>query len=171
MGEEGMSENGNGHMNGNGHAKSNGHNINIKAKKGLTKETLQAAAVKSDGSPTKMAKILGVSKPTAHQHLQKPDIKKLVLDEREKALKKAGLTRVRAYKRVKEALDANTLSFGVPTKNADHDIRLKAAKLTAELHGDLKTAQSGEGGANIIVNMPVVVIEGKPLAFKVGNNG
>lgn len=179
-----MIQNGNGHSNGNGNGHKNGwgdvnsnkaknlqklKNINIKAKKGLTNGDVQAAAVKADASPTKMAKILHIKKSTAHQYLQKPEIKKLVLDAREKALKASGLSLTKAFKRVDEALDAKQTFFGKTIQAADHDIRLKAAKLTAELHHVVK--DEGGGAHGPIVVMPVVVIEGKPLMFKVGNNG
>lgn len=157
-------------LNGNG-KHGNGHKPHhIKNLKKVTKAGLKAAAVISNGSPTKMAKLLGIAPSTAHQHLKKPELNNLVSSEREKALKSSGLKLTKAYKRVDEALDAKAQSWGVETKAADHDIRLKAAKMTHEIYHP-KESQGEEGGTKVVVNMPVVIFDGVPMQFKVGNNG
>lgn len=74
--------------------------------KGTTDKTLQKAAIKADGSPTKMGKELGITPQSAHQHLQKPKIKKAVLTARARAIKAAGLTRIKAYKQLANQLSA-----------------------------------------------------------------
>lgn len=137
--------------------------------KGITKKLLKATAIKYDGKPTKVAKALGIKEPTAHRHLQKPDIKAAVLQSREDALIEAKLTRVEAYKEIKSALKAKALSWGVETKAPDRDVRLKAAKLTAEIYGDINPKNTGPTGPGIMI-MPIVVVNGSPLKFKVGDN-
>lgn len=151
---------------GNGHDKP--QNINNNKKKGLSDSVLKKAAIKSDGSPTKMAKILDVTPQTAYHHLQKPEIKKIILTEREKALKQSRLSRVKAYRRIDQALDATYVVFGKKTRTADHSVRLRAAQQTAEAFGDDSKSKENNGSA-IIIQMPVIVVQGNPIHFKVGN--
>ncbi len=136
----------------------------------VTKKSLAQAAIESDGSPTKMAKMLGIAVPTAHTHLKKPVLQKLILETREEALKKSGLKLTKAYKCIDAALEAKQTGFGKTYRTADHDIRLKAAKQTHEIYHP-KEAEGQEGGTKIVVNMPVVIVNGNPLSFKVGSNG
>lgn len=149
--------------NGNGHKP---HHIKNLDK--VTKTGLKAAAVLSNGSPTKMAKILGIAPSTAYQHLKKSELNDITSSARAEALKKAKLSLVKAYKRVGEALDAKQSWLGKTYKTADHDIRLKAAKQTHEIYHPKEAGE--EGGQNITVNMPVIVVDGNPLTFKVGTS-
>src|SRR3990167_1129884 len=59
---------------------------------GISKKLLKAVAVKQDVCSTAVAEVLGVTKQTAYKHLQKTDVKNAVIDARERALKKAGIT-------------------------------------------------------------------------------
>ncbi len=148
----------NGHSNGNGHKPHHTKNLYK-----VTKKSLAQAAVESNGSPTKMAKMLGIAVPTAHKHLKKPTLQKIILETREEALKKSGLKLTKAYKCIDDALDAKI------GKKADHDIRLKASKQTHDIYHP-KEAEGAMSNGQVIV-MPVVVVNGNPLSFKVGSNG
>lgn len=119
---------------------------------------LKAATILTNGSPTKMAKMLGISQPTASYHLKKSELGNLVSDARKEALKKAGIERINVYKKIKRNLDAK-----IP------QLQTHAIDRSLELLGD-KDIPKGEGSTNVVVNMPVVVIDGNPLKFKVGNN-
>lgn len=154
------------HSNGNG----NGHKPHhIKNLDKVSKTSLKAAAVLSNGSPTKMGKMLGIDPSTAHYHLQKKELSDITSSARAEAIKKAKLSLVKAYKRVDEALDAKQTGFGKTFKTPDHDIRLKAAKQTHEIYHP-KEADVAESGRAVVI-MPVIVVDGNPLKFKVGNNG
>lgn len=131
----------------------------IKNLKKVTKAGLKAAAVISNGSPTKMAKLLEISPSTAYQHLKKPELNNLVSSERAAALKKVGITRLLVYGKIKK-----NLSSGFATKQNF------AIEQSLELLGD-KTEIKDGGDTSIVVNMPVVIFDGLPMQFKVGNNG
>jgi len=77
-----------------------------KAGEGVSKKLTKSAAIESDGSATKMAKKLGITKQSAQHHLQKPEIKKAVLTARGQAIRAAKLSRTRAYKQLSRQLDA-----------------------------------------------------------------
>ncbi len=126
----------NGSSNGNGHKP---HYIN-KLKKSAYKN-IQKAAIQADGSPTKMGKLLGITKASAHQHLKKPEIQKIVLDEREKALKKVGITRVRVYGKINKNLDAK-----IP------QLQTHAIDRSLELLGDINNKDKANEGAKNIFN-------------------
>lgn len=136
-GHTNVSTNGNGHV----HKLNGKHNINKNGKKSTSNEIVQTAAIKSNGSPTKMSKLLGITKSTASHHLQKPEIKKLVLDEREKALKKAGISRVRVYKKINANLDAT-----IP------QLQTHAIDRSLELLGDINNKDKNLEGAKNIFN-------------------
>lgn len=154
-----MSLNGNGHTNGNGNGHKPHHTKNLYK---VTKKSLAKAAVESDGSPTKMAKMLGIHVSTAHDHLKKPTLQKLILETREEAIKKSKLKLTKAYKRVDEALDAKVAGM------VDHDIRLKAAKITHEIYHPKEGMIGAEGQGFVL--MPVMNLNGDPVIFKVGKN-
>lgn len=144
--------------NGNGHKP---HHIKNLDK--VSKTSLKAAAVLSNGSPTKMAKILNIDPSTAHYHLKKSELNNIVSTARAEAIKKANLSLVKAYKRVDEALDATHM------KKPDHDIRLKAAKQTHEIFNPRDSEDSVS--ERPVVVMPVVIFDNTPMTFKVGTNG
>ena len=136
--------------NGNGHKPHH-----IKNLKKVTKAGLKAAAVISNGSPTKMAKLLNIAPSTAHQHLKKPELNNLVSDARAQALKKAGINRVRVYKKINANLDSV-----VPQKQTH------AIDRSLELLGDLNKDNNNKPTVPILV---IVRPGGKPIDIEVTN--
>lgn len=136
-----------------------------------TEEKLLEVMAK-EPSQGKAAKKLGISQPAISKRLKEnPHLKEKIQDIRLQAIKKSGLSLVKAFKRVNEALDAKqTLFGGKKSKLPDHDIRLKAAKQTAEIHHVTKEQGESDAGRPIVV-MPVVVVNGQAVQFKVGQNG
>lgn len=119
-----------------------------KAENALSKKLIKAEAVKSDGSPTALARALNISPQSAHKHLQKPEIKKAVLSEREAALRRAGITRLRVYRTIGEGLDATKIVGYDEVKKepivvTDFKERRETGKLCAQLFGDLSPDNSG----------------------------
>lgn len=134
----------------------------------VSEKELLKAVVKHP-SQTKAAKALGITQQSVNDRIKRnPHLKEKIQDIRQEAIKKSGLSLVKAFKRVNEALDANQYAFGKKSKAPDHDIRLKAAKQTAEIHHVTKESEPDAGRP--IVVMPVVVVNGQPLTFKVGQN-
>lgn len=113
-----------------------------KALEARSKKLIKVTAVKTDGSPTAMAKTLNISPAAAQKHLNKPEIKKAVLSARELALKQAGITRLRVYKAIGAGLDA-TKVIGYdqiekkPILVTDYKERRETGKLCAQLFQDL----------------------------------
>lgn len=136
-----------------------------------TDEKLIEVVTKS-ASQRQASKKLGLTPAAVSKRLKEnPHLKEKIQDIRLQAIKKSGLSLVKAFKRVNEALDAKQYTtFGKKTASPDHDIRLKAAKQTAEIHHVTKEQGESEVGRPIVV-MPVVVINGQALTFKVGQNG
>lgn len=137
-----------------------------KSKDALSTKLIQTEAVKADGSPTKMAKALGIAPQTADKHLKKPEIKAVVLTAREKAMKAAGLTREEAYLALRAGLGANatasyegvvTESLGVP----DYKERRQSAQAILGAYGDLKEVDTDK--VPVIFNF--YIPEKKPLVF------
>lgn len=103
---------------------------------------LLKSIIKNDGNQTKTAKELGIKQPSVHRRIQNnPTIKKAILNVREEALKKAGLSRAFVYKGIKEGCKSNVVATvdGIPvqSKIADHSERHKFLKTALELHKDL----------------------------------
>lgn len=86
-----------------------------------------------------------------------------VLTKKELALQSAGATREIAYKKMVEALEANTMTldkFGEEHFAADHSSRLKAAELISKLNGDLKTETVIDNRTLNMSCIPTEVVEG-----------
>lgn len=139
-------------------------------KAGITRGKLLKVAIAKDGKVPEIARALDVTPQAIQGHLQRhPEVTQAVENAREVAIRESRLSLTKAFTRVGEALDATQQGWGKETDIPDHDTRLKAAKLTAEFHNVVKDAQP-MGGGQILV-MPVIVVDGNPLKFKVGNNG
>lgn len=135
-----------------------------------TEEKLIKVAAKHGGNCTKTAKEIGITHQAVSKRLnENPHLKEKIQSIKDAALKKSGLSLVKAFKRTAEALDAKQYSFGKKTQSPDHDIRLKASKLTAEFYDVLNKPDQQLSSGQIVV-MPVVVVNGNPLSFKVGKN-
>lgn len=107
-----------------------------------TKKLLKAV-VKNDGNHTKAAKELGIRQQSVTRRVNKnPAIKKAILNVREEALKKAGLSRAFVYKGIKEGCKATVIAdkSGTPfeTDIADHSVRKHFLRIALELHKDLE---------------------------------
>lgn len=156
--------------------------------RGLKKKDVIVAAVKADGSPKKMADKLGISKPTAFQYLQQEDVKEAVLTARDKALKEAGIELNKVFKVIAAGMEATkVISCNViapsgeemleahgTTKDfidvVDYKERRESAKLCAQLLGEFKDSKESEGSGKVVVNMPVIFLNGQPLKFSIGKN-
>lgn len=108
----------------------------------VSQQKLLKVTLKHDGNKTKAAKELGISRPAVSQRIKRnPHIKKAILNVREAALIKAGLSRSFVYRGIKEGCQAKVVSVidGIPTKTslADHSTRHKFLKTALELHKDL----------------------------------
>lgn len=142
-----------------------------KAGTGVSKKLLKTMAIKHNGSPAAVAKELNIAEPTAAKHLKKPEIKKVVLSARAKAIRKAGLTRLRAYKQMARQLDAkkageiiigkNVLSRMVPDYPAQDAARKDFLKIMGDYTDDILTDPEGKVIPFIIL-LPQVAIEPKP---------
>ncbi len=108
----------------------------------VSQKNLLKLAIKHDGSPTKIAKETGITHQAVSDRIKKnPHIKKAILNVREEALKKAGLSREFVYKGIKEGCKANVVAMvdGIPvqSKIADHGERKHYLKIALLLHKDL----------------------------------
>lgn len=99
-------------------------------------------AIKHDGNQNKIAKEVGITHQAVSDRIKKnPHIRKAILNVREEALKKAGLSRQFVYKGIKEGCMAKVVGMvdGIPvqSKIPDHGERKHYLKLALELHKDL----------------------------------
>ncbi len=129
-------------------------------KKNVSKKNLMKALIKYDGNHTQAAKSLGLAQATVTKRVnQNPKIKQAILNVREEALKKAGLTRSFVYLGIKKGCQAQVVAVidGIPvqTKLADHTNRHKFLKTALELHKDLDPdkEQSVQNIATVIFNL------------------
>lgn len=117
------------------------------------KGLLKVAAVKADGKAPVMAKILGISRQAAAKHLEKPEIKNAVEEDRDRLLREAGIVRSKIYSTAAAGMDATKMvTVGMEGMEViDYKERRESAKLCAQLLNDLKP--DGEGAAQ----MPFIV--------------
>jgi hypothetical protein len=130
------------------------------------------SGIKNDGRVSAVSKELGVSYMAAKKNLAKPDIQFAITKAQQAALKKAEISRTRVYKRAAEGLDAVKYVGMDGREVVDFKERRESARFCCELMGDLPRAikgnNDGEGGTVVI--MPTVLIDGKPLDVKIGDN-
>lgn len=108
----------------------------------ISTKRLLKATIKHDGNKAKIAKELGISRPTVSIRIKRnPSIQKAILNVREEALKKAGLSRTFIYRGIKEGCKARVVAVidGIPTRTSlpDHSERKHFLKLGLQLHKDL----------------------------------
>lgn len=108
----------------------------------VSNKKLTKTVIEFDGNQTQAAKKLGIRRQSLNKRLQRnPAIKQKILNVREEALKKAGLTRSFVYAGIKagcKAVIVDTIEgLHCETKIADHDTRHKFLKTALELHKDL----------------------------------
>lgn len=106
-----------------------------------TKKLLKVV-IKHDGNKSRAAKELGLTQQAVSKRVNKnPHIQKAILNVREEALKKAGLSRTFVYRGIKEGCLAKVVAVidGLPTKTnlADHGERKHFLKMALLLHKDL----------------------------------
>lgn len=116
--------------------------------------------IKHDGNKTKTAKELGISVPAVSKRINNnPAIKNAILNVREEAMKKAGITRTKVYKVIAEGLKANQTYVVDGTlktsKIADRKERRENAKLSLLLFKDLEPDKeySVNNIANVVYNV------------------
>lgn len=119
----------------------------------ITTKKLIKAVIETDGNQTQAAKKLGIRTQSLHKRIQKnPHIKQAILNVREEALKKAGLSRSIIYKRVREGLDAKLVTVVdgklVRLNAPDFKERREHAKIGLQLHKDLDPDKE-QSGTNI----------------------
>lgn len=148
---------------------------NGRPKKGgeVQKKFLMVAAVKHDGKAKEIAKTLGISRQAVCKHLKKPEIKSLVEDSRALALKKAKISRARAYKKIAEGMEAMAISsyegnVYISKKVPDYKERREHTKIALQLLGDLDSKENSQ--PPVVINMPVITVDGRPLKFDIGQN-
>lgn len=152
-----------------------------------TPEKLKKVISKNGGNLSKAAKEIGMTPAGVSKRLTaNPELKKSIQDQCRKNLARAGASVSKIFKRTAEGLDATKSIPGMKIKlgdgedagisahlstEPDYKERREAAKLCHQLIGNLIDPKDGEStGPQFVVNMPIVVIDGKPLGFKVGNN-
>ena len=110
--------------------------------KHLTKAIILKKVVEADGSPTKLGPMLGITPQAAKFQIHKPDAQKVLAIAREKALKKAGITRGAVFKVIGDGLKANVVATfegqAIESDAPDYKERREAAKLGLQLIGELK---------------------------------
>ena len=112
-----------------------------------TKKLLKVA-VKHDGNKTRIAKEVGLTRQAVSKRINKsPQIKKAILNVREEALKKAGLSRTFVYRGIKQGCLAKVVVVAENNKGrtvaklssiADHGERKHFLKMALLLHKDLE---------------------------------
>lgn len=108
----------------------------------VSQAKLLKTVLKHDGNESKAAKALGIKQQSVNDRIKRnPAIKKAILNVREEALKKSGLSRAFVYKGIKEGCKSRmvVVKDGVATltKIIDRDTSHKYLKTALELHKDL----------------------------------
>ena len=126
----------------------------------ISTKKLSKLIIKHDGNQHKAAKEAGISQPAISNRLKKnPQLSKAILNVREEALKRAGLSRTFVYRGIKQGCQANVIMFdnhrAIKTRLADHDTRHKFLKTALELHKDLDPdkEQSTQNIGTVIFNL------------------
>lgn len=126
----------------------------------VSQKQLLKVAIKHEGNKNKTAKELGISHQAVGKRLKNnPHLKKAILNVREAAIQKSGLSRAFVYRGIKEGCKAKVIviSDGKASKTniADHDTRHKYLKTALELHKDLDPdkEQSQQNIAMVIYNI------------------
>lgn len=146
-----------------------------RAGKGISEKLLKTVAIKADGSPTAMAEELGISQQTASKHLEKPKIKKAILSARARAIKAAGLSRVKAYRQMANQMSAKKAGEVITgrgkTKKVESSMisdwpaqdaaRKDFLKILGDYTDDTPTDPEGKV-IPFIVLLPQVLVEPKP---------
>ena len=107
-----------------------------------TKKLLKVV-VKHDGNKTKAAKELRLTQQAVSKRVNRnPEIKQKILNVRDEAMRRAGISRSIVYRRIREGLDAKVVATveGIPTQTniKDHKERREHAKLCLQLFKDLE---------------------------------
>lgn len=104
--------------------------------------------LKHNMNQSALARAEGVSQPAIAKKLKRPEVQLALGKLNEQALKKAGASLTKIYRRINEALDAkvvcNTKAGAYLTDIADADLRLKAAVECLELSGRKRTSANSE---------------------------
>lgn len=107
--------------------------------KGLVKHKMNQAA---------FAREKGISQQAISKAVRRPEVQVALAKLNEKALKKAGASLTKIYKRINEALDAkvvcNTKAGSYLSDIPDTDLRLKAAVECLEITGRKRTSANSE---------------------------
>lgn len=126
----------------------------------VSHKQLTKAVLKADGNLSKAAKMLGIKKQSVAGRIKrKPALKQAILNVREEALKRAGLTRSMVYSTIKAGLKSNVVVINdgkAKTSNVpDRHERREHAKLALQLFKDLDPdkEQSKDNIAAVIFNI------------------
>lgn len=100
--------------------------------------------IKNGANQAKAAKELGIRQQSLNKALRRPAAQKILAKLNEEALRRAGATLEKIYKRISEAMDANLAASYkgeiIESSVPDARIRLDAAIEALELTGRKKTA-------------------------------
>ena len=120
--------------------------------RGYSKNAIAAKVVKSyvrNGmNQTAAARELGVSQNAVHKQIKKPEAQKILSRINEDAIRRAGGSAAKAYRRIVEAMDAKLVHKGKvdthETDIPDAELRMKAGLEVLELTGRKKTAANSD---------------------------
>lgn len=112
-------------------------------------EKLSKAIIKHGGNQHKAAKELGMSQPSISTRLTRnPELKQKILNAREKAMQRAGMTRSKVYETAVEGLKANVVSSfegqAIESDAPDYKERRESVKLCLQLFRDLEVDSNQE---------------------------
>ena len=97
---------------------------------------------------TKAGQELGISRQAVAKHMKKPEVQKVLSRINEDAIRRAGGTVAKAYRRIVEAMDAKLVHKGKAdthiTDIPDDELRMKASLEVLELTGRKKTAANSD---------------------------
>jgi len=149
-----------------------------KAGSEVSKKLAKVSAIKHDGNAAAMAKDLGISPEAALKHLKKPEVKAVVHSARQIAIKKAGLSRNRAYAQMSRQMKATKAGEIITGKGKNKTVEVamvpdwleqdKARKDFLKIVGDYTDVQVQPITETPIIQMPVILIDNKQLIFNVG---
>lgn len=137
-----------------------------------SEEKFTKVLIKTELNGQRAAKKLGCSPTAVYKRLREnPEIRKKILNARELALKRAGLTRVKVYKKLAEGLDSTKViscnvvapdgegmrDAGSMTKDfvdvPDYATRHKYVETALRLHRDLTPDDDDDHRGKVIVNI------------------
>lgn len=136
-----------------------------------TEEMLKKVIIRKGGNLSHAAKEIGITPAAVSKRLNaNPELKQNIQEECKKRLEKAGAGVEKIFKRTAEGLDAYSFTILGKKKIPNWKERRESVALCHKLIGNLADVPDGPLSSGQIVVMPIVVVNGNPLQFKVGKN-